>query len=251
VRCKRHKSANKPTAAPYAACAPLLLEVGGAQRVGQDLSGLNQDSLVSLNVSGGETIERCGDKQGTHQAADLVENGYGKTSGTLDIFGQRQIQPCSPGLVDTLHQLIAIEDGAGCDSPKIGRPEKSLPPVGGLKCHQHNTEGAMQRNFPGKRLDDRRSLRTKAPVDHDSLASLQNGKAAVFARCLGQTLDVRMGDLQQPSKRVERRGQWKEPCAQPVFAIFKPLQNSIFDQRASNAGDGRDGQSDALADLRH
>ena len=202
-------------------------------------------------MTGGKAIERRGNKQGAHQAADLVENRHRKTSGVLNILGERQIDASSPGLVDAFHQLISIKYCSGCDPAKIGRPEKSLTPIGRLKCHEHDAKGAVQRNFPGEGLDDLRSLRAEAPVHHDGFAALQHGKSAIFARRRRQALDVRVHDLQQPSKWVERRGQRKKPRAQPIFAIFEPLEDPIFDERAGNAGDGRDWQSDALAYLRH
>jgi hypothetical protein len=251
VRRKRAKSASKPASVRRVAGRPLLLEVGRTKCIRQRLAGLDQDSLISLNMAASEALERRGNKQGAHQAADLVENWHRQTSGTFDILGERQIDAGSPGSVDPFHELIPIEYGSGCDTPEIGGPEKSLAPVGRLKRHEDHAESAVQRDFPGKRLDDLGSLRTEAPIDHDSFASLQHGEAAVFAGDLRQALDVRMDDLQQPSKQVERRCQRKKPRTQSIFAIFKPLKNSIFDERASNARDCWHRQADALAYVGH
>lgn len=251
MRRIRDDSATKAESARCLACTPLLSEVGGPKSLRQSLSGLGEDGLIPRNMAGGEAIERCRDKQRAHEAADLVENGHGQTSGAFNIFGERQIHPGSPGLVDPFHQLIAVEYRSGRDLPEIGSPEKSLAPVGGLKCHEHDAEGTVQRDLPGKWLDDLRSLRTKAPVHDDGLASLQDGKAAIFACGLGENFEVRVNDLQQPSERVERGGERKKPRAQSIFAIFEPLKNSIFDERAGNAGDRWDREPDPLAYVGH
>ena len=252
MRCRKDESAGKSAKAPRAVCTqPLPFEVGRSKRIGQGLSGLDQDGLTPLNVAFCETIERRGDEQGPHQVADLVENRYGETSGTLHVLGQRQIDACPSGQVDAFHQLISVGNCSGCDPAKIGRPKIPLSPVGGLKCHEHNAEGAVQRNFSGERLNDPGSLRAIAPINHDGLASLQDGKAAVFASHLRQPLDMWMDDPQQPLKRIKRRSQRKKPRSKLVFAIFEPLKNSIFDKRAGNAGNCRNGQSDTLANVGH
>jgi hypothetical protein len=234
------------------ACAGQLLpEISGPKRVRQRPPRIGQDGLVALDVPRREAVERRGNEQRPHQMTYLVEDGHGEASGTLDILGKREIHPRTTGLVDALHQLISVEDGSGRNPSKIRGSEKSLTPVGRLKRNKHDAESAVQRNLPRKRLDGLRLLRTKAPIHHDGLASLQDGEAAVFPGGLGQPFDMRMNDLQQPPKRIERRGKRKKPCAQAILAIFEPLENSVFDKRAGNTGNRRHGQPNALAYLRH
>jgi hypothetical protein len=234
-------------ARPWFAASALLPEVSRSERFGQIPSCFDQDGLMPLDVSSCETIKRRCNEQRTHQAADLVENRHGKTSRTFNVLGKREIHAGLPGSVDPFNQLVSVEHRPGRDPSKIGCPQESLSPVGGLESDKYDAEGAVQWNFTRKRLDDLRFLRAIAPIDNDRLVSLQHRKTTVFAGYSRQPFDMRMGNLQKTSKRIERRSQWKKPCPELVLTIVKALENSVLDQRPKDSGYRWNGHPDALA----
>lgn len=226
-------------------------EISGSQRIRQSSPRIRQDGLVALDMARREAIERCRNEQRADQMADPVKDRDCQASGAFDILGKRQIHARATGVVDAFHELIAIEDCSGRNPAKICGPEKSLAPVGRLECNKDDAEGAVQRNLPRERFDGLRLLWTKTPVHHDGLAALQYGKTAIFSRRLCELFNVRMNDLQQLPKWIERRGKRKKPRAEAIFAIFEPLKNSVFDQRAGDTGDRRHRQPNALTYVSH
>jgi hypothetical protein len=207
----------------------------GAQRIRQAPSGAHHRGPMTFDGALTEPIERCGHEKRASQSADLVKNRHGQAASAFDVLRDRKVNPGAASLLNTFQKLLTIKNGSRRHLLEIGHTQESLPPFRRLKRDEHDAEGAMERHLTNKWFDDPGRSRPVAPVDDDSLVSLQDREAAIFSRNCRQFFDEGMGKLQQLSKWFERCRQRQQARAQLIFAILKALQNAVVSQRIHNS----------------